>query len=77
MTKFARKLRRKKLKEKKKEWDNRLRGIEDSLSNMPKNCSFCDAEFKNENTEEWIIKVGLEGAQLICPDCREDTSNEG
>ena len=71
MTKFIRKLKRRRQKELKKEADQRIRNIEESLSNMPGECSLCDRQFDNEEADSWTIKMSLEGASLLCPDCKE------
>ena len=71
MTKFIRKLKRRREKELKKEANQRIRNIEESLANMPSKCSLCDRQFDNEEADSWTIKMSFEEASLICPDCKE------
>ena len=71
MAKFARKLRRNLIKQKKKKLDEQIRNVEDSLQNMPKECSSCGAEFNQEESDTWTIRVTMDGASLTCPACKE------
>jgi len=71
MTKLARKLRRKKIKQLKKDTRNRLRKVERSIEDMPSECGTCGKSFENEDTEKWAIKIDLDGASMTCPTCRE------
>lgn len=71
MSKLARKIRRKKLKELRKDTRKKLRHVEESINNMPNECSSCAKEFDNSESDSWTIKMSLEGAKLICPDCME------
>lgn len=68
---FARKLRRKRIKEIKKDTRKRLRHVEESLNNMPNECSLCQKQFDKEEADTWTIKMSLDGAKLICPQCME------
>ncbi len=74
MSSFARKMKRRRLKELRKDTRRRMRHVEESIANMPNECSLCSKEFNNEEADAWTIKMSLDGATLICPDCREDTN---
>ena len=76
MTKFARKLKRKRLKNLKKSTQKQLKKVEKSIDNMPQECSHCGQPFVNENTEKWTIKIDLNGATMTCPECREESADE-
>jgi hypothetical protein len=71
MTKFIRKLKRRRQKELKKEASQRIKNIEESLSNMPSECSSCRRQFDNDEADSWSIKMSFEDATLLCPDCKE------
>ena len=72
MTKFKRKFKRKKLNDIRKRTKKQLKNVEKSLNNMPQNCGSCGKPFDSSESEKWMIRVGLEGAVLTCPECREE-----
>ena len=71
MSSFARKMRRKRLKDLRKDAQRKMRHVEESIANMPSECSLCNKEFDNEEADTWTIKMSMDGAQLICPECKE------
>ena len=71
MTKLARKLKRNRLKALRKDTKQRLRHVEESLNNMPSECSLCSKQFDNEEADSWTIKMSMDGAKLLCPECME------
>ena len=74
MTKLARKLKRNRLKTLRKDAKKKLRHVEESLNNMPNECSSCNKQFDNEEADSWTIKMSMDGAKLICPECMETLS---
>ena len=73
MSSFARKIRRRRLKEIRKDAQLKMRHVEESIANMPNECSLCSKEFDNEELDTWTIKMSMDGVQLICPECKENT----
>ena len=71
MTSLVRKLKRQRLKALRKDTKKRLRHVEESLNNMPSECSTCAKQFDNKEADSWTIKMSMDGAKLICPECME------
>ena len=71
MTKFNRKLKRKKLNEIKKRTKKQLKNVEKSLNNIPLQCASCEAPFASDEADKWMIRVDMGGAVMTCPKCRE------
>jgi len=71
MSKLARKIKRQRLLAMRKDTKKRLRHVEESLNNMPSECSSCGKQFNNEEADSWIIKMTMDGATLNCPECVE------
>ena len=72
MANLKRKLKRKKLNEIRKRTKKQLKNVEKSLNNMPQSCGRCDKPFDTSESEKWMIRVGMNGAVLTCPECREE-----
>ena len=72
MTNFKRKMKRSRLKALKKKVKKQLKNVEDSINNLPQECGTCQAPFESKDADKWMIRVGLEGAVMTCPACREE-----
>ena len=72
MTKFKRKFKRRKLNEIKKRTKKQLKNVEKSLNNLPQQCSGCNTPFESSEADKWTIRVGMDGALMTCPKCREE-----
>ena len=72
MTKLKRKLRRKKLNAIRKRTKKQLKNVEKSINNLPQQCASCEAPFVSAEADKWMIRVGMNGAVMTCPKCREE-----
>lgn len=76
----ARKIRRRKEKEKRKRNNKILKEVSKSIETMPKTCSKCGAEFDKtvpENLDKWGIQIYETGrVTLTCGICRTPESEK-
>ena len=72
MSGAGRKLRRAQQKRAKKAMEERIRGVQKRLDDMPISCHGCNLVFDKHDADmiaTWKISVGSAGAMLTCPKC--------
>ena len=77
MTSSSKKIRRKKLLEKRKLAKKKMSALQETLGKMPKKCWKCSAKFdKSVHLDTWKIEVFSDRILLICDSCFKKMENK-